>query len=296
MTSYQYQVVFDLPQKPLQWWFPALGLIFVAVGGLIIWLGRRYQWPRSRKFVGYFMLGFACLLSGVVFPNVFGEYRNLRSEYRKGHFSVVEGPVTNFHPMPYEGHQEECFSVQTHTFCYSDYEIMGGFNNTASHGGPIREGLPIRVSFIGSTIVRLEVRSDAVPTAAERVSLAEAARKDWQAREEKDPVLDRLNLGFAAAAIFLTAWWNVQPRRFMRFWLKPPYKPTAVLLFRLFFALNLIGSVSYLIREVNRHARSAAQYLAAAEVAVAWVAVIWLMVTVALWFANRDQAGAPPGL
>jgi hypothetical protein len=291
----QYRVVFDLSQKGFQWWFPAFGLIFVAGGGIMIWLGRRNQWPRSRKFVGYFMVGFACLWSGLAFTTMFTEYSNLRSEYRKGQFSVVEGLVSNFRPMPYEGHQQECFTVQSQTFCYSDYVVTGGFSNATSHGGPIREGLPVRVSYIGGAIVRLEVRSDALPSAAERAESAKAAQKDWQQREEKDPVLDRMTLGFAAAAVFLTAWWNVQPRRFMRFWVKPPYKPLTVVLFRLFFAANLVGAISYLVGQVNRHQRSTSQYFAAAEIAAAWISVIWAMVTVMLWLARRrDRSGNSP--
>jgi hypothetical protein len=157
VTHDQYQIVFDLSQKSFQWWFPAFGLIFAVIGGVMILLGRRNRWPHSRSFVGYIMVGFACLWSGLVFSTTFGEYLKLKSEYRHGQFSVVEGRVTNFRPMPYEGHAEECFSVDSQTFCYSDYVVSVGFNNSESHGGPIREGLPVRVSYIGNTIVRLEV-------------------------------------------------------------------------------------------------------------------------------------------
>ena len=290
----QYRVVFDLYQKGFEWWFPACGLIFAIAGGVLIWWGRRKRWPFSRRFAAYLMLGFACLWSGLVFTSTFSEYLRLRSAYRRGQFSVVEGSVTNFRPMPYEGHQDECFSVRSETFCYSDYGVTAGFNNSASHGGPIREGLPVRVSYIGNTIVRLEVRSDALPSVGERSASAKAAQKDWQQREERDPVLDRLNLGFLTAAVFLTGWCNLQPQRFIRLWLKPPYKPVTLILFRLSFAANLIGAISYLIEQVNRHHRSMAQYRAAAEIAAAWIAVIWGMVTVALWFARqRDQAGNP---
>jgi hypothetical protein len=51
----------------------------------------------------------------------------------------------------------EKFCVNDHCFEYSDYVITGGFNNTRSHGGPIREGLPVRVTFIRNKIIKLEV-------------------------------------------------------------------------------------------------------------------------------------------
>jgi len=177
MTQDQYRVVFDLSQKGFQWWFPAFGLIFAVIGGVLSWWGRRKRWPLSRRFVGYFMVGFACLWSGLAFTATFGEYLKVRSAYRQGQLSIVEGNVTNFRPMPYEGHQDECFSVQSETFCYSDYGVTAGFNNSASHGGPIREGLPIRVSYIGNTIVRLEVRTDALPSTRERAAVAGSSAK-----------------------------------------------------------------------------------------------------------------------
>lgn len=140
------------------------GLPFVGVGGVFVWIGRSKNQPGSRRSFGYVMAGFACLWSAVVFSLMFREYVTLRSTYRQSHFSVVEGRVTDFRPMPPQGHQLECFSVQSHTFCYSDYVVTAGFNNSASHGGPIREELPVRVSYIGNTILRLEVGADAVPS------------------------------------------------------------------------------------------------------------------------------------
>jgi hypothetical protein len=136
--------------------FPC-GLVFAAIGGVIAWLGGSKKSWRERRLFGYGMIGFACLWSGVMFSSTFSEYVRVRSAYRRSQFKVVEGRVTDFRPMPYEGHQDECFSVQSQTFCYSDYEVTAGFNNSASHGGPIRDGLPVRVSYVGNTIVRLEV-------------------------------------------------------------------------------------------------------------------------------------------
>ena len=52
-------------------------------------------------------------------------------------YSIVEGIVTGFTPMPFEGHQREVFQVEGITFSYSDFEPTAGFNHSKSHGGPM---------------------------------------------------------------------------------------------------------------------------------------------------------------
>ncbi|WP_414447543.1 hypothetical protein AB4851_12995 [Burkholderia sp. 22PA0099] len=74
-----------------------------------------------------------------------------------GKVQQVEGPVTEFMPMPYGGHALERFCVDGTCFSYSDYQPTGGFSNTASHGGPIRAGEVVRVSYLYGTILRLEM-------------------------------------------------------------------------------------------------------------------------------------------
>ena len=74
-------------------------------------------------------------------------YHEHLSALRAGNYSVVEGVVESFHPMPYEGHSYESFRVRGIRFTYSDYTITPCFNNTASHGGPIREGIRVRVVY-----------------------------------------------------------------------------------------------------------------------------------------------------
>jgi hypothetical protein len=59
--------------------------------------------------------------------------------------------------MPYAGHAQKRFSVCGVPFSYSDYIETGGVNRSSSHGGPIRAGLWVRVSYVGNTIARLEV-------------------------------------------------------------------------------------------------------------------------------------------
>jgi hypothetical protein len=76
--------------------------------------------------------------------------------------TVVTGIVRDFVPMPFEGHADERFCVEAVCFHYSDYEQNGGFNHTSSHGGPIEEGLPVRVTYAASpstnVILKLEIQ------------------------------------------------------------------------------------------------------------------------------------------
>jgi len=80
---------------------------------------------------------------------------------------MVEGVVEHFKPKPslWRGSPPESFTVQGVPFVYSPGEISGGFQKTVANGGPIHEGLlvriryvPIRVSRLNSNIiVKLEI-------------------------------------------------------------------------------------------------------------------------------------------
>ena len=157
----QYTTFFEITQKGFSWWFPAAGLVIAAVGLFVI----RKNQPRTKW--AYALVAGALLWTMFTFSFMQSEYSEFRQAYRTGQFQVVEGPVERFDPMPWEGHKEECFSVQHVRFCYSDFVITSGFNETSSHGGPIRDGLPVRVSYIGNTILKLEIKSDSAPSPTE---------------------------------------------------------------------------------------------------------------------------------
>ena len=60
---------------------------------------------------------------------------------------------------------------------YSDYdEVTSGFHNAASHGGPIRPGIHVRIAYLGPTILRLQIRKDEVLTPTGSASAAESAQ------------------------------------------------------------------------------------------------------------------------
>jgi hypothetical protein len=282
-----YQTVFDLHEKGFNWWCPAIGLIFLFAGTILIWLGKRNHWQSTRKWMGYVFVAFAAFWTISVFVGTYSEYSRVRSAYEGGEFATVEGLVTGFQPMPYEGHQDECFTISSQTFCYSDFDLSPGFNNSASHGGPIREGLPVRVAYVGNTIVRLEVRKDTLPSVEQKNLYSESALADWQKRQNNNALFRNISLGFAIAAILVTLWWNVQWQRFMKFWVKPPYKKATIRGFRIFFAANLIGAVWYLSQQIL-HFRHLVPIWPVVETAVLMLVVVWILVNAVEWI-NRSH-------
>ena len=78
---------------------------------------------------------------------------------------MVEGPVERFVPERADGHGIESFVVSGVQFSYMSGVYDGGFNDTAFLGGPIREGLQVRVYYLstsrGPKIVQLEVADKA---------------------------------------------------------------------------------------------------------------------------------------
>jgi hypothetical protein len=156
----EYRVVFDLSAMGYDWRLPASGLIFVAFAAGVLLLRSWGMLKPSNRFDAvfpYLFGGFAVYWTLFAFGSTYGEYRSLRGAMASGQAQVVEGVVEDFVPMPPEGHALESFTVGGHHFAYSDYFETGAFNQTASHGGPIRAGLPVRVTFVGDDIVRLEV-------------------------------------------------------------------------------------------------------------------------------------------
>lgn len=159
----EYELVFDVRREGYRnWWFPAFGLIFVVVGCGMLWFRRYYpvrsgKWLRWRRAFPYIWTGFSVFWVITAFVGTYYEYRSMINALDHGRYEVVEGIVERFVPMPKEGHVNERFVVGGRRYSYSDYEVTAGFNNTSSHGGPIREGLRVRVVDVDGKIARLEI-------------------------------------------------------------------------------------------------------------------------------------------
>lgn len=159
-----YTIAFDIGKSgPLFLLYGFLGLICFSAGiGLIFFkrpifirfpfIKRHYE---QIKFFNIALLVFAPVLT-IAFVAHYIHFLQLYKQMKSGSASIVAGRVEHFVPMPSGGHSMESFSVNGHFFSYSDYQMTCAFNNTSSHGGPIRDGLLVRITYIDNNILRLE--------------------------------------------------------------------------------------------------------------------------------------------
>ena len=149
----QYKIAFELSDRREIWWFPILFLALLCIGFYLVKRYRRHKLMEE-------LVGWTFLIIGLAGPLLFGWAFYSSFSYKRalltGRYNVVTGRVEHFHPMPIQGHSEETFVVSGVRFSYSDYEVTYCFNQSASHGGPIRDGLPVRISYIDNCILKLE--------------------------------------------------------------------------------------------------------------------------------------------
>lgn len=145
-----YITLFDAGLRPLKVWVPAISFGFMVVTFLIARLRWKRFWPRlCFLLVTLWTLVTVCVVGW--------DYYSARDALISGQYQVVEGRVSGFHPMPARRHDHEHFTVNGVRFEYSHDSVSACFNDDAASGGPIREGLPVRVTYRGNCILRLEV-------------------------------------------------------------------------------------------------------------------------------------------
>jgi len=158
-----YATVFDASVHPYRnFSFVLPGVTFMLVGAVFVfrpeWFEAVFRKPlRHRYIFRWFFFLFSVLWTATAMVALLKDARTASQATQPGKCEMIEGRVAHFHPMPAEGHDTEHFDVQGIGFSYSDYEVSAGFNNTASHGGPIRAGLPVRICYRDGEILRLEI-------------------------------------------------------------------------------------------------------------------------------------------
>ena len=185
--------------------FPAMP-IAAAVLGLVMVLWRGLGVPR---FFAWLWLSFALLMVALSYVAIVPVERSARRALESGDFKIVEGEVRNFRPMVRGSKEDESFEVGGAPFRYGDGKVSAGFEKTAWQGGPIREGLPVRITYRDKTILRLEVRADHMPAVAKHVEIA---------RHEQNQALQKLPmLGGMVALTLIVLLWNLDWRHYSRY-------------------------------------------------------------------------------
>lgn len=163
MTEHDYVAVFDVTDAGFKdWHASAFGLLFVVLGLLLLYLKKsgvvRTRSPLAEKWFLRLLIAFAVVWTLFVFIASFSDYRRATTAMRDHHVPMIEGVVADFHPGRASGHGMESFIVNNVKFAYSDYVGTAGFNTTATHGGPIRGGLRVRIWHLNGEILRLEIQ------------------------------------------------------------------------------------------------------------------------------------------
>ena len=162
-----YQIAYDIEQVWYPgWWLFGSGILIFSVGlaTIVFADSKAFSWmvdrlPKQGMLMSIFICVFGSLLIGAGIIN-YSNFANLRQAARDGSVEIAEGKVEQFVPMPYEGHAQETFVVNGQYFALSDYDLTKGFNKTQSHGGPLKEGLQVRITHVDGSIVKLEIASN----------------------------------------------------------------------------------------------------------------------------------------
>src|SRR5712692_4529954 len=114
-----YRTVFDVARDGFQWW-PLFGLIvgalFAVIGSALRISGDKDSAVKASLFqlIGTVFIVFALAF----FASTYNEYHNARKAFATHNYSISEGVVSDFVPMPPGGHSTESFVVNGARFEY----------------------------------------------------------------------------------------------------------------------------------------------------------------------------------
>ena len=157
MTQESYQTIFELGYSSFPWASVARPVVFVAIELLLAWL--------FRKKMFYFIFGgFVASMASIMLLTsmvvLVPHFVECHSAYVSGKSIVVDGVVENFHPAPAIGPAAESFTVRGILFSYNKLDYSPCFHNAPLRGGPIRDGLHVRIHYNDECIQRVELRAE----------------------------------------------------------------------------------------------------------------------------------------
>lgn len=163
-----YYTVYELSDPHFSRWDVLQPLLMVATGLLSLSIIRFWKPKKpdadARVRLSWLygvVFGILCLAPAVSIHDSVSQYhrrKDLIEEMRQGKAKVQFGTVRDFHAAIGEGtrgFRPEGFTVAGHSFTY--WSDADGFHQMAASGGPIREGVRVRVTHIGNDIVKIEI-------------------------------------------------------------------------------------------------------------------------------------------
>ena len=162
-TPLKYDVVFDVSQGGYSYsYLPIVGLSVLAL--VILFFIAQKKWPAFfEEKLKFFSLMAFCTFVWILcnFTVSFLEYNRMKQALINNNCEMVEGPVQDFIPRTKNGTPGESFSVKSIKFSYTYWTVASEFHITQPFGGPIKEGLKVRIYYVpakwGPKIAKLEI-------------------------------------------------------------------------------------------------------------------------------------------
>lgn len=126
---------------------PHFFVAFLVVSLLVFYLWRARRGPPRTRALLLVAVALLCLKVG------------LDASYRP--YQTLAGVLKNFRVIVKHGVVAEQFEAEGVSFGYLDIYTPTRFRKSATNGGPMREGIPVRISYREGCIVKLEVATEA---------------------------------------------------------------------------------------------------------------------------------------
>ena len=142
---------------------PLVGLLITLFGIYAIRITRREQKSEEHKdgcvmpFL-FSYIAFGLLWTTGVGYQLGGEYFDYRSALNNHRYQEVEGGVENYNAHVIGMQGEEAFTVRGVEFHYSPYSLFG-FRKTQGRGGPLDNGVYVRIHHYKGRMLRLWIRA-----------------------------------------------------------------------------------------------------------------------------------------
>jgi hypothetical protein len=152
----QYILYYDLAKEGFNFIDPIVGLIIAILVSTVFYFFRKVSFL-------FFPLSIVSMIIGVLTFSidmlVYKDYLYLKKLLLTNQYKIMEGRPERFLYLAQGGHGKESFYLNGIKFEYADNLNPNlGFHRTVAYGGPIKEGVYIKICYYNNHILKLEIR------------------------------------------------------------------------------------------------------------------------------------------